>query len=302
MSKRDIEAKKFLDPELVSKLDTLELKARKVVEGFMVGLHKSPYHGFSVEFSEHRAYNQGDPIRNIDWKVFAKREKYYIKQFEEETNLISHINIDISASMGYKHSGSVTKLEYGTVLAASLAYIMLKQQDSVGLSFYSDKIDEYLPPKSNKVYLKTLLTALGSLSAGNKTETGESLNLVAEKISKRGLVIIISDFFDSPDSIMKALKHFRYKKNEVIVFQILDPIEKSFAFGGDSVFVDMETAEEINTNPAQVQKAYQKAMGDFLTQIKTECRNYGIEYNLIETTTPYDKAILSYYQKRKRLK
>ncbi len=293
--------KKFLDPGVISRLKTLELKARMVVDGFKVGLHRSPYHGFSVEFSEHRPYMQGDALKNVDWKVFAKSEKYYIKQFEEETNLISHIFVDASKSMQFKHSGKVSKLDYATILAAALAYVMIDQQDSVGLAIYSDRIHSYFPPKSNRVYLKTLLSALNQIQPGGTTTTSKCLDSVAEKIKKRGLTIIISDFFDDMDSILTALKHIHYKKNEVIVFQILDPIERSFGFDRDSVFVDLESGEQITTQPHQIQRAYQEAMSEYLNKLKTECLNFGIEYNLIDTSQPFDKALMSYFAKRSRL-
>lgn len=293
--------KKFLDPAVISKLKTLELKARMVVEGFKVGLHRSPYHGFSVEFSEHRPYMQGDALKNVDWKVFAKSEKYYIKQFEEETNLLSHIFVDASKSMQFKHSGKVSKIDYATILAAALAYVMIDQQDSVGLAIFSDKIHTYLPPKSNRVYLKTLLSALNQIQPGGTTTTSKCLDSVTEKIKKRGLTIIISDFFDDMNSILTALKHLHYKKNEVIVFQILDPIEKNFGFDRDSVFVDLESGEQITTQPHQIQRAYQEAMNEYLNKLKNECLNFGIEYNLIDTSEPFDKALMSYFAKRAKL-
>lgn len=292
---------KNLDPAFISKLNSLELKARYVVEGFMVGLHKSPYHGFSVEFSQHRSYMQGDPIKNIDWNVYAKSDKYFIKQYEEETNLISHINLDISASMDYKHSGKITKLEYGNILAASLIYIMIQQQDAVGLSLYSDKIENYLPPKSTRVYSKNLMKAIEATGPSNKTDTAKCLNSIADKIKRRGLVVIISDLFDDPETMLTTIKKFHFKKNEVIVFQILDPVEQSFAFGKDAIFIDKETREEMTTQPYQIQKAYQEAMKNYLDRLKSECLGSGIEYNLITTTTPFDKALLSYFRKRSRL-
>ena len=290
-----------LDPTLISKLNSLELKAKTVVEGFKVGLHRSPYHGFSVEFSEHKVYMQGDPIKNIDWKVFGKSDKLFIKQFEEETNLTCHILLDISASMNYQSIGIISKLDYGKILAASLSYLMVSQQDSVGLSLYSNKIENYFPPRSNKIYLQKLLQGLENVSPANKTETAQCLNLIAEKVKKRGLVIIISDFFDNVDSIITALKHFKYKKNEVIVFQILDPIEKSFAFDRDTIFVDIETRDELSTQPHQIRKAYQSAMNEFLEKLKSECLNNKIEYNQIDTKTPFDKALFAYFKKRTRL-
>lgn len=293
--------RKYLDPSVISKLKSLELKARTIVDGFIVGLHRSPYHGFSVEFSEHRPYMQGDPIKNIDWKVFAKREKYFIKQFEEETNLICNIFLDISKSMQFKHSATVSKIDYGITLAAALSYILINQQDSVGLTTFSDKIYDYFPPKSNRVYLKTLLTGLNKIKPKGSTKTASCLDSVAEKIKKRGLTIIISDFFDDLSSVMKALKRIHYKKNEIIVFQLLDPIEKSFGFDRDSIFVDLETEEQMTTQPHQIKRAYQEAMNDYLTKFKNECLNYGIEYNIIETDQPFDKALVSYFAKRERM-
>ncbi len=295
------DTKKFLDPSTISKLSSFELRARLVVEGFMVGLHKSPYHGFSVEFTQHRPYIQGDNLKDVDWKVYGKTEKYYIKQYEEETNLKSYILFDTSKSMNFSSGDNVSKLEYGSTLVAALSYLMIKQQDAVGLSLYSDKINKYLPPKSTNTYLQEILKNLSTLTASDKTNTALCLSSIAEKITRRGLVIIISDFFDEIGSVLNALKHFRYKKNEVIVFQILDPIERSFSFGRDAIFKDMESEEEMTTQPYQIQKAYHEAMNEFIQKIKAECLNSNIEYNLLDTSTPFDKALFSYMQKRSRL-
>ncbi|MBZ0198219.1 MAG: DUF58 domain-containing protein [Ignavibacteriaceae bacterium] len=293
--------RKYLDPSVISKLNSFELRARLVVEGFMVGLHKSPYHGFSVEFTEHRPYMQGDNLKDVDWKVYGKTEKYYIKQYEEETNLKSYILLDKSKSMSYASKGNVSKLEYGATLTAALGYLMFKQQDAVGLSIYSETIEKYLPPKASKAYLHEVLKALTSVVPANKTNTSSCLNQIAEKIKRRGLVIIISDLFDDVNSVLTALKHFRYQNNEVIVFQLLDPLERSFAFGKDSIFRDLETDEEITTQPYQIQKAYKEAMDEFTHRIKSECLNSNIEYNLIDTSTPFDKALFGYIQKRRKL-
>jgi len=293
--------KNIFDPVLLSKLKTLELRARYIVEGFMVGLHKSPYHGFSVEFSDHRSYMQGDPIKDIDWKVFARKDKYFIKRYTEETNLLSYILLDTSASMNFKHSGVMTKLEYGKILAASLIQIMQKQQDAVSLTLYSDGIDEYFPPRANRVYARNLQQIIASAGASNKTNTAESLSSVASRIKKRGLVIIISDFFDDIEKMLHALKNFNYKKNEVILFQILDPIEIDFGFGKSSVFVDMETEEEMVTQPMQIKAAYKDAINGFLNRLKRETINSGMEYNLLTTETPFDNALLNYFKKRKKL-
>jgi uncharacterized protein (DUF58 family) len=301
MSQLSNDYRKYLNPSIISKLNSLELRARLVVEGFMVGLHKSPYHGFSVEFTEHRSYQQGDAIKDIDWKAYGKTEKFYIKQYEEETNLKSYILLDTSRSMQYASEGNVSKLEYASTLVAALSYLMVKQQDAVSLTLYSDKINKYFPPKTSRAYLQELLKQLSDISASDKTNTASCLNSIAEKIKRRGLVIIVSDFFDDVNSILSALKHFRYQKNEVIVFQVLDPLERNFAFGNDAIFKDLETDDELTTQPYQIQKVYVEAMTEFINKIKTECLNSNIEYNLIETSTPFDKALFSYIQKRNRL-
>jgi uncharacterized protein (DUF58 family) len=293
--------KNYLDPSFISKLNSLELKARLVVEGFMVGLHKSPYHGFSVEFSEHRAYMQGDNLKDVDWKVFGKTEKYFIKQYEEETNLRGYIFLDTSNSMAYSSGGNISKLDYSLTLAASLSYLMIHQQDAVGLTLYAEKINKFLPPKSSRAYLQEILKNIAAVTPSEKTNTAESLSEGAEKLKRRGLVVIISDFFDDIYSVLKALKHFSYKKNEVIVFQILDPMERTFSFGKDAIFKDLETGDELTTQPYQIQKAYREAMREFTNRIKTECLNSNIDYNLIETSDPYDKALLRYIQKREKL-
>lgn len=297
----DLDYKKFLEPSFISKLGSLEIKAKKVVEGFMVGLHKSPYHGFSVEFSQHRPYMQGDSIKNIDWKLFGKTEKFYIKQFEEETNLSAYVLLDVSKSMDFKYSSDITKFEYANTLAAGLIYLLNKQRDAAGLVLYSDKIEAFLEPKAAKTYLKVLFSALVNQKLSGKTNTGACLNKVAEKIKKRGLIIIISDFFDNSESVISALKHFHYKNNEVIVFQLLDRVESTFDFGRDAIFIDKETGEEITTQSSQIQKSYIDVFNKFTNQLKSECLKYGIDYNLIYTDMSYDKALQSFFIKRSRL-
>jgi uncharacterized protein (DUF58 family) len=290
-----------LDPSIIAKLKNLEIKARTVVEGFMVGHHKSPYHGFSVEFSQHRPYMQGDPINNLDWKVFAKSEKYFIKQYEEETNLLANIILDSSKSMDYKSEGIISKFEYGKILAASFAYLLLRQQDAVGLALYSDKLNSYIRPKSKRTHLKQLLTELENFKAASTTRTAVSINKIAENIKTRGLIIVISDFLDNSEDVLSSLKKFYYKKNEVIVFQILDPKERNFGFSKDSIFIDLETREEMNTQPVQIRKAYIEAMQEHLLKLKRGCEKYGFDYNLIDTTMRFDSAMMSFFKKRSRL-
>ncbi|HEX3073702.1 MAG TPA: DUF58 domain-containing protein, partial [Ignavibacteriales bacterium] len=240
-------------------------------------------------------------LKDIDWKIYGKTDKYFIKQYEEETNLISHVVLDISKSMDYSSGKNIRKLEYASTLAASLIYIMLRQQDAAGLTLYSDKIETALPPKSSRSYLKQLLMQLSEVRASSGTRTADCLNRIAEKVKRKGLIVVISDFFDDADATLKALKNFRYQKNETIVFQILDPLEMTFDFGADAIFKDMETAEEITTQPYQIQKAYQSAVKEFISKIKEECLRSNIEYNLIQTNETFDKALFSYFKKRSRL-
>ncbi|MGB2869366.1 MAG: DUF58 domain-containing protein [Bacteroidota bacterium] len=292
---------RYLQPNVVAQLANMELRARLVVEGFITGLHKSPYHGFSVEFTEHRQYMPGDEIKHIDWKAFAKTDRYFIKQFEEETNLKSYLILDASSSMNYASQGGLKKVEYASFIAAALSYLMIEQRDAVGLTVYDEKVRTSLPPRATRSYLKELLRELETLRPANKTGTAQSLHEVAERIKRRGLVIILSDLFDDPAQVMAAFKHFRYKGNEVVVMQVLDPLERSFAFGGDAIFRDMETKEEVMTQPWHIQKAYQQSMKDFLDYYKRQCRENNIDYVLLDTRMPFDKALFEYLNKRKRM-
>lgn len=295
------EYRHFLQPRVVSKLANMELRARLVVEGFITGLHKSPYHGFSVEFAEHRQYMPGDEIRHIDWKIYGKTDRYYIKQFEEETNLKSYIVLDASKSMDYASKGNIRKLEYASYLVASLAFMMLKQQDAVGLTVFDEHITTFLPPHASRAYLRQILVTLEKLKAGNQTAAGRALHQVADRIRRRGLVIVVSDLLDSPDAVIAALKHFRHKKNEVIVMHVLDPLERNFEFENDAIFKDMETSEQLMTQPWQIRKAYQHEMAAFLERYKKECRENYIDYVLLDTETPFDVALMEYLSKREKM-
>ncbi len=298
---------KYLQPDVVSKLSTMELRARLVVEGFITGLHKSPYHGFSVEFAEHRQYMPGDEIRRIDWRVYGKTDKYFVKQYEEETNLKSYIVIDTSASMGFaseidtKGNKRISKIEYASYIAASLSYLMVQQRDAVGLMQYDAAVRSILPPHATKQHLRRMLIDLERMRPSDTTNSAAALHSLADRISRRGLVIIISDLFDDPAAVMAALKHFRHNKHEVLVMQVLDPMERSFAFGSDAVFRDVETGEMLMTQPYHIQKAYQQAMAEFIERYKRECRENLVDYVLLDTSVPFDAALLGYLNKRKRL-
>ncbi len=293
--------RRFLKPEVVSRLETLELRARMVVEGFITGLHRSPYHGFSVEFAEHRQYMPGDEIRYIDWKVYGRTDRYYIKQYEEETNLKGYVIVDASASMGYRSEGNITKFDYALSLAAALSYLMIKQRDAVGAGVYDTELRNYIPARSRSSYLHEIMRMFTAAKPSRGTGTAKALNLMAERIKRRGLVIVLSDFFDDPTEVITALKHFRHKQNEVLAMQILDPMERSFNFGADATFRDMETGEELVTQPFQIREAYTRAMTDFTERIKRECREHGIDYVLLDTSIPYDTALFEYLNKRRMM-
>ena len=294
------EFRKYLKPNIVSKLKTMDLRARFVVEGFIAGLHKSPYHGFSVEFAEHRQYMPGDEIKHIDWKVFGKTDRFYVKQFEEETNLKSYLLLDASASMGYSSNG-ITKLEYGAYLAAALTYLMIKQRDAVGLLTFDNKIRKYLPPRSIRSYLNLILKELESLQSVNVTDVSNTFHEMAERINRRGLIIVLSDLYDDPDKIMMGLKHFRHKRHEVVVFHILDPYEIDFSFKRAAVFQDLETGEEISTQPWHIQSEYQKKVQAFIENYKRQCHLNQIDYVLINTSQEFDRALIKYLIKRKKI-
>ena len=289
----------FLSPEVIASLSSMELRAKFVVEGFLTGLHKSPYHGFSVEFSEHRQYMPGDDLKRLDWKVYGKTGKYFIKQYEEETNLKAYILLDASNSMGYKSTGtSITKLAYASYLGAALSYLLIQQRDAVGLAIYDSDIRTFLRPRSTMLYARELMKELEHARPQGITNTAGSLHMLAERIDRRGLIILLSDCFDEPEHIIGALKHFRHKGHEVLVLHILDPLERTFDFPADAVFQDLESDEKLSTQPWHIKKAYQDAMQNFLILLKEQCRNNLIDYLLLETSTPFDKGLATYLRRR----
>ena len=292
--------KKYLQPETVALLDTMALKAKLVVEGYIIGKHQSPYHGFSVEFAEHRSYETGDEIRHIDWKLFGKTDRLYVKRYQEETNLSSHIILDSSKSMLYK-SGNISKLAYANSLVAALSYLMISQQDAVGLVKFSNKINKFLPAKSKPSYLNQILKQLDDKNSDKDTKIESVLHEMAERINKRGLIILFSDLLDEPDDIINGLKHFRHKKQEVIVFHILDRKEFEFDFDTRTQFLDMETGEHIITEPWLIKDNYQQIIDDLKNFYKKECQENSIDYVPIYTDETFDKSLTEYLNKRKKL-
>lgn len=295
-----LDYRKYLNPEIISKLSSMDLRARLVVEGFITGLHKSPYHGFSVEFAEHRQYMPGDEIKHVDWKVYGKTDRFYVKQFEEETNLKSYLLVDASASMGYSSYG-ISKLHYASYLAGALAYMMIRQRDAVGLVTFDEKIRRYLPPRSVTTYLNQILLELDKTQHSSKTNLAAALHQMADRIKRRGLIVLFSDLLDEPQTVMSGLKHFRHKNHEVIVFQILDPLELSFDFNQDAVFKDMESGEEINTQPWHIRHDYRSQVTEFNNYYKKLCRENQIEFVSLNTKLTYDRALIEYLLKRKRI-
>ncbi|NPV10506.1 MAG: DUF58 domain-containing protein [Ignavibacteria bacterium] len=292
--------RQLLDPKIITKISSLDLRARYIVEGFLIGLHRSPYHGFSVEFSEHRPYLPGDEISRIDWKVYGKTDRFFIKQYEEETNLKCYVLVDCSKSMEFTSKG-ITKFQYAITLAAAISYLLFDQKDAVGLVLYSDKIQKIIEPRASKINLFEIYKSLINASTEGKTETAGCLGQVAEKIKKRGLIVVISDFLDDLNKIESAMKKFRFKQNEVVSFQILDEQEINFAFSRDAIFKDLESQEELLTQPFQIKASYNELVKEFINSLKRRLLNHQIDHNLIITNEPFDKALLAFLKKRKRL-
>lgn len=311
------EGRRFLNPTILAQIGNLELIAKFVVEGFISGLHKSPYHGFSVEFSQYRQYMPGDDTKHIDWKVYGKTDRYYIKQFEEETNLNCYLLLDTSQSMAHpapedleeidasqptetsEAVGPLSKLRYACFLIASLSYFMAKQKDAVGFAYFDEKVHQYLPARSSASHMHSILLTLENLQTAKETRIGEPLHEIAERLTKRGLVILISDLYDeNPDEVIKGLEHLRYDGHEVIVFHLLSQEEVEFEFERLIRFVDAETDQEIITTPQVIRDNYLSNFNDFIDHYRTTLNQSDIDYNLINTSTPIDRALTSYLAKR----
>jgi uncharacterized protein (DUF58 family) len=289
---------KYLDPLTLASLEGLDLQARLVVEGYVAGMHPSPYHGFSVEFAEHREYVPGDDIRHVDWKVWSKTDKLYLKQYEQETNLLTYLLLDTSESMAYHSEGHVTKLQYAQFIAAALTYLILQQQDSVGLIIFDDAVRRYLKPAGQASQLKEILRLLDVTPAREKSDLGLVFNDLAERFKKRGVVVVLSDLLDDPARIVTGLKHFRHRRHEVIVFHILDPAELDFPFRSTTLFKGMEGMADMLTDPHALKRAYQAELGAFLTELEKGCRLVDIDYVPLRTDQTLDVALSSYLASR----
>jgi uncharacterized protein (DUF58 family) len=286
--------KNYFDPTVLARISSLSLQARWVVEGIMSGIHRSRSKGFSVEFEEHREYTPGDEIRRIDWKALGKFDRYFIKEYEDETNLRAHLLLDTSASMDYASDG-ISKFAYGCILTASLAYLILRQQDSAGLVTFSDRIDSFIPPRASRGYFMEIVRALERRTPGGETAIGRILEEVAGKLTRRGLVVLISDLLDEPEEILKSLRLFRFKGNDVIVFHLLDPAELDLPFDGNVLFEDIEESNlRVTADPRTIRQTYRKVVSEFVDQVRKECHKNSIDYQLLATSTPLDQALVSY--------
>ena len=292
-------SRKFLDPKVLSRLEGLQLRARLIVEGYVSGVHRSPFHGFSIEFAEHREYAPGDDLRYLDWKVFGRTDKYYLKQFEEETNLVCYLLLDISESMRYQGpAAAMSKFEYAQCTAAALAYLVLHQQDSVGMATFDNEIRALVRAGSNPSHIKQLIHVMEQASTEKKTATGPIFHDLAERLKKRGIVIVISDLFDDVDSMMAGLKHLRHRRHEVILMHVLDPAEIDFRFQRTTLFKGLEQLPEVLVEPRALRKAYLEEFGRFVRRLKKGCRMHRIDYVPMRTDQPMEVALSSYLASR----
>jgi uncharacterized protein (DUF58 family) len=293
---------RFIDPSVIARLGTMELKARTVVEGFLGGLHRSPYQGFSVEFAEYRQYLPGDDLSTLDWKIYARSDRHYVKKFQEDTNLECQVLLDVSASMGYRGSAPMSKLEYGSVLAASLAFLMHRQRDATGLIAFDDRIRFRLPAGARAGHLHALLLALEHMACGSQSNVARPLRQLAEALFKRSLVVLISDLLDDPEPVIKGLRQLKTRGTDVIVFQVLDPYELTFPFHGPSRFHDVESAEEIVAEPSAIRTSYLRELAGLTLRFDRELRGAGIDYVQLDSSKPLDFALLGYLAARERKK
>jgi len=291
---------RFIDPEALTRIASLELVARAVVEGFISGLHRSPHLGFSVNFAEYSPYRPGDDIRKIDWKVYGRTDRFFIKEYEGETNTSVHLILDCSRSMSYGSKG-IKKLEYGQFLAASLGYFAFKQRDAVGFISYDEDVVNYVPARGSVGHLNTVLHAIENARPGEKTDFIKPLVRVSERLRRRGIVVVISDLYDEPANVMSGLRHLAFRGNDVIVFQILDPAEIRFDFPDAAQFVDMETRAEMHVVPDFIRQEYRKVLQKQIAEYEKECNKDRMDFFLIDTSQPLDSALFNYLVRREQL-
>ena len=293
------EAANFLDPSVLAGIDNLELRARVAVEGFLSGLHRSPHRGFSVEFNDYRQYQRGDDLRHVDWKLYARSEKFYIKQYEDETNTRCMLALDTSASMAYGSKG-LSKLDYAISVASALAYFIMRQRDAVGLLTYDDKLRDFLPARARQPHLMQLLRLLSQVQPGQQTDAAKPLGDLAATLTKKSLVLLISDLLQGEDATLATLRNLRAMGHDVIVLHVMDDSELNFTFDESSEFIDSETGEAFITTPASVREAYLDNVNRFLEDCKKQCQRAGVDYCLLNTSEPIDAALAAFLSKRAR--
>jgi uncharacterized protein (DUF58 family) len=291
------------DPAHLAAIGSLELVARSVVEGFLIGLHRSPHRGFSVEFAENRPYTPGDDVRFMDWRMYARSDRFYIKQYEEETNLRAWLAVDVSRSMAWSSEPAriVSKLEYARMACAALSYILLRQGDAVGLLCFDDQIRGRIVPRGTRRHLATLLGTLERLDGAGGTDAGGAMRDVAVRLQRRGLVVLVSDLLVDTEATLRALHYLRHRGHEVLVFHLMDPGERDLPQEGDALFFDPEDESEIRTDSAVLRPQYRAAVREAAREWRLECRRMGADYHLFTTDTPLGRVLSEYLEKRARL-
>lgn len=291
---------RYLEPQALARVQNLSVVARGVVEGFISGLHSSPYKGFSVEFAEHREYTAGDDPRHLDYKMLARTDRLYIKQYEEETNMRVQIFLDISGSMGYSREGQFSKLQYASYLTAVLSYLMTRQQDSVGLTTFDTDVRLDMPARSSPRHFNEMMRQLEAVKPSKETNIAATLHKLAARFKRRCLIVLISDLYDEPEDVIRALHHFRHRRHEVILFHVFDKAELEFPFKDVIAFHDLETDERIQVDPAYVREAYIEQVNAFIDTYRRACAETQIDYVMTDTSVPYDFMLSKYIAKRNR--
>jgi uncharacterized protein (DUF58 family) len=291
---------KYLRPEVIRQVARLDLRAKFIVEGFLAGLHASPFHGFSVEFSEHRKYVPGDDLKDLDWNIYAKTDKYYLKKFEAETNVTGYLVMDLSASMGYTYRQELTKFEYAICLAAALGYLMIHQQDPVGLVTFDTRIQASLPPRSKRTQLGTILAVLANLKPSGQTDVAHCLHQLALMIRSKSLVMLFSDLLTDPEPVLESLHHLRHRGNEVILFHILDEAEVHFPFNGVIEFQDVEQDQKLTLDARHMKRDYLQSLAEFQDFYRSEGAKANIDYVPMDTSVSFDRALMQYLLQRQK--
>jgi uncharacterized protein (DUF58 family) len=294
-----VESRRFLDPAAVKRIGRMDLRARHVVEGFLSGMHRSPYFGQSIEFLQHREYTSGDDLRHLDWKIWAKQDRFYIKQYEEDTNMRVHLLVDVSNSMRYGRAGSgMNKYEYACTAAVSLGYLVLRQQDAVACVTFDEKVRSAIPPRSKRTHLNSVIQTLDVSHPRDKTDMLSLMRGIAENYPRRGMMILFSDLLVERPSLFKGLRLLRQRGHDVLVFHVLDDDEMDFPFNGPTRFEGMESTEYLNCNPRSLREGYLEALHEYLEEVRVNCAKNTIDYRQVRTSEPLDAALATFLSKR----